>query len=226
MCKCKHTLFSFRNCVRICKGQIEGTKDIFFFPKDPTMTTLHIDSSARFQGSVTRDLSAQIVAKFGGPIIRRDLSSALPQITENWVNANFTPADQRDAVQTDTLALSDQLVQELKDADTIVIGVPVYNFGVPAALKAWIDLVARAGVTFKYTETGPVGLLNDKRAILAVATGGTPVGSDIDFATGYMKHVLGFIGIHNVEVIAADSVMANGADAIASAQSDIENLAA
>jgi FMN-dependent NADH-azoreductase len=107
-----------------------------------------------------------------------------------------------------------------------VIGVPVYNFGVPAALKAWIDLVARAGVTFKYTETGPVGLLNDKRAILAVATGGTPVGSDIDFATGYMKHVLGFIGIHNVEVIAADSVMANGADAIASAQSDIENLAA
>ena len=190
------------------------------------MTTLHIDSSARIQGSVTRDLSAQIVAKFGGDVIRRDLSTALPQINETWVNANFTPADQRDATQRDTLALSDQLVQELKDADTIVIGLPVYNFGVPAALKAWIDLVARAGVTFKYSETGPVGLLTDKRAILAVATGGTRVGSDIDFATGYMKHVLGFIGIHTVDVVAADRVMAQGADAIANAHAAIDKLAA
>ncbi|MEO0379143.1 MAG: NAD(P)H-dependent oxidoreductase [Pseudomonadota bacterium] len=190
------------------------------------MTTLHIDSSARFQGSVTRDLSALIVDKFQGPVIRRDLTEALPQITENWVNANFTPADQRDATQIDTLALSDQLVDELKAADTIVIGVPVYNFGVPAALKAWVDLVARAGVTFKYSETGPVGLLDGKRAILAVATGGTTVGSDIDFATGYMKHVLGFIGITDVQVIAADRVMAQGEEAVANAKADIQKLAA
>ena len=190
------------------------------------MTTLHIDSSARFQGSVTRDLSAQIVGKFSGPVIRRDLSEALPQITENWVNANFTPADQRDATQIDTLSLSDQLVDELKAADTVVIGVPVYNFGIPAALKAWVDLVARAGVTFKYSETGPVGLLEGKRAILAVATGGTAVGSEIDFATGYMKHVLGFIGIHDVEIVAADRVMANASEAIAQAKDAIERLAA
>lgn len=190
------------------------------------MTTLHIDSSARFQGSVTRDLSAQIVGKFAGPVIRRDLSEALPQITENWVNANFTPADQRDATQIDTLALSDQLVDELKEAETIVIGVPVYNFGIPAALKAWVDLVARAGVTFKYSESGPVGLLSGKRVILAVATGGTPVGSDIDFATGYMKHVLGFIGIKDVQIIAADRVMAQGEEAIAGAKADIQKLAA
>jgi len=190
------------------------------------MTTLHIDSSARRQNSVTRDLSARIVAKFGGPVIRRDLSEALPQVTEDWVNANFTPADQRDTTQTDTLALSDRLVQELKDADTIVIGLPVYNFGIPSALKAWIDLVARAGVTFKYSETGPVGLLEGKRAILAVATGGTQVGSDIDFATGYMKHVLGFIGIHDVEVVAAERIMANGPEAIANAQAAIDTLAA
>ncbi|MEP1200048.1 FMN-dependent NADH-azoreductase [Tateyamaria sp.] len=190
------------------------------------MTTLHIDSSARFQGSVTRDLSAQIVGKFAGPLIRRDLSEALPQITENWVNANFTPADQRDATQTNTLALSDQLVDELKEAETIVIGVPVYNFGIPAALKAWVDLVARAGVTFKYSESGPVGLLSGKRVILAVATGGTPVGSDIDFATGYMKHVLGFIGIKDVQIIAADQVMAQGEEAIAGAKADIQKLAA
>ncbi len=190
------------------------------------MTTLHIDSSARVQGSVSRDLSAQIVARFDGPVIRRDLTEALPQINEAWVTANFTPADQRSTLQADTLALSDQLVQELQDADTIVIGLPVYNFGVPAALKAWIDLVARAGVTFKYSETGPVGLLSGKRAILAVATGGTPVGSDIDFATGYVKHVLGFIGITDVTIIAADQVMAHGEQAIAAAKAEIDKLAA
>jgi len=190
------------------------------------MTILHIDSSARTDGSVTRDLSADIVAKLGGKVIRRDLKEALPQITETWVNANFTPADQRDSAQRDTLALSDQLVDELKAADTIVIGAPVYNFGVPAALKAWIDLVARAGVTFKYSETGPVGLLEGKRAIIAVATGGTPVGSEIDFATGYLKHIMGFIGIHDVEVIAADRVMAHGAEAVADAKAEIAKLAA
>ncbi|WP_299599770.1 NAD(P)H-dependent oxidoreductase [uncultured Tateyamaria sp.] len=190
------------------------------------MTILHIDSSARTQGSVTRDLTADIVAKLGGDVIRRDLTEALPHINETWVNANFTPSDDRDATQRDTLALSDSLVEELKAADTIVIGAPVYNFGVPAALKAWIDLVARAGLTFKYSETGPVGLLEGKRAIIAVATGGTPVGSDIDFATGYLKHVLGFIGIHDVEVIAADRVMANGDAAVKDAKAEIEKLAA
>lgn len=190
------------------------------------MTILHIDSSARTQGSVTRDLTADIVSKLGGDVIRRDLTEALPQITEAWVGANFTPADDRDAAQRDTLALSDQLVDELKAADTIVIGAPVYNFGIPAALKAWVDLIARAGLTFKYTETGPVGLLQGKRAIIAVATGGTPVGSEIDFATGYLKHVMGFIGIHDVEVIAADRVMAHGAEAVADAKAEIEKLAA
>mmetsp|Transcript_32035 Transcript_32035/g.54673 ORF Transcript_32035/g.54673 Transcript_32035/m.54673 type:complete len:191 (-) Transcript_32035:251-823(-) len=190
------------------------------------MTILHIDSSARTQGSVTRDLSAQIVAQLGGDVIRRDLINALPQINETWVNANFTPADQRDAVQRDTLALSDTLIEELKAADTIVIGVPVYNFGIPTALKAWVDLVARAGVTFKYSETGPVGLLEGKRAIIAVATGGTPVGSDIDFASGYLRHIMGFIGIHDVEVIAADRVAAQGSEAVANAKAAIEKLAA
>ncbi|MEL6618142.1 MAG: NAD(P)H-dependent oxidoreductase [Pseudomonadota bacterium] len=190
------------------------------------MTILHIDSSARTTGSVTRDLSARIAGKLGGDVIRRDLQNALPQINEAWVSANFTPADERDAAQRDTLALSDQLVDELQRADTIVIGVPVYNFGVPTALKAWIDLVARAGLTFRYTESGPVGLLNGKRAILAVATGGTPVGSDIDFATGYLRHVLGFIGITDVEVIAADRVMAQGKEAVAAAHGAIDALAA
>ena len=190
-------------------------------------TILHIDSSARFDGSVTRALSAQIVERLSpGKTIRRDLTHALPHVTDSWIAANFTPADQRDSLQRDTLALSDQLVGELEAADEIVIGVPIYNFGVPAALKAWIDMVARAGLTFRYTETGPVGLLEGKRAILAVASGGTAVGSEIDFATGYMRHVLGFIGIHDVQIIPADRMMVGADTARARASAAIDALAA
>lgn len=190
------------------------------------MTILHIDSSARFQGSVTRDLSNAIVAKLGQDVIRRDLSDPLPHITETWVAANFTPADERTAAQRETLALSETLVAELESADTIVIGVPLYNFGIPASLKAWIDLVARAGRTFKYTAEGPVGLLQNKRAVLAISTGGVAVGSEVDFATGYLKHVLGFLGISNVDVVAADRVVVNGEAAITTAKAQIQDLAA
>lgn len=132
-------------------------------------------------------------------MIRRDLTSDLPQLTENCP----PPVDDRGTVQHDTLALSDKLVSELQKVDTIVIGAPIYNVSVPAYLKAWIDLVTRAGLTFQYIETGPKGLLEGKRAIVALASGGTPVGSDADFATGYLRHVLGFIGITDVQFVAA-----------------------
>jgi len=191
-----------------------------------TQTVLHIDASARTQGSTTRGLTAQIVERLDADkVIRRDLASPLPLLTEDWVNANFTPADDRNAAQNELLALSDQLVEELKSADTLVIGVPIYNFAVPASLKAWIDLVARAGLTFAYTETGPKGLLEGKRAIIAVASGGTPIGSEVDFATGYLRHVLGFIGITDVEFVAADAMMMDADAAMARAQSAIDALA-
>ncbi|MEL7098057.1 MAG: NAD(P)H-dependent oxidoreductase [Pseudomonadota bacterium] len=190
------------------------------------MTILHIDASARTDGSVTRQLSQQTVDKIGGDVIRRDLANPLPQIDEAWLGANFTPAADRDAEAKDRLALSDTLVDELTRADTIVIGAPVYNFGVPAALKAWIDLIARAGLTFRYTENGPVGLLTGKRAIIVVASGGTPIGSDIDFTSGYLRHIMGFIGITDVEIIAADRVMAQQDKAIEEAEAAIAQLAA
>ena len=191
-------------------------------------TLLKIDASARTQGSVTRDLTTKIAERLGAEtIVTRDLADeALPQLTEAWVGANFTPADDRSDEQKATLALSDTLIKELQDADTIVIGLPIYNFGVPAALKAWVDLVARAGVTFKYSEYGPQGLLEGKRAILAVASGGTQAESEIDFATPYMKHALGFIGITDVEVIAADQLMMGGEEKAAAAQEQIAALAA
>ncbi len=192
-----------------------------------TKTILHIDASARRTGSTTRDLSARIVQHLGaGRIIRRDLATPLPLLTEDWITANFTPADQRDATQRDRLALSDELVKELQQADTVVIGLPIYNFSVPAAFKAWIDLVARAGLTFSYTEAGPKGLLEGKRAILAIASGGTAVGSEIDFATGYARHVLGFIGIHDVDVVAADRMALDPEATLSNAQKAVAELAA
>lgn len=192
-----------------------------------TQTILHIDASARTEGSITRDLTAQVVAKLGADqVIRRDLATPLPVLSEAWVGANFTPAGQRSEAQAAELTLSDTLISELQKADTIVIGVPVYNFSVPANLKAWIDLVARAGVTFSYTENGPEGLLEGKRAILAVASGGVAVGSDYDFATGYMRHVLGFIGITDVEIVAADTMAVDAEAALTKARQAIAKLAA
>lgn len=190
-----------------------------------THIVLNIQASARHDGSVTRQLSDKILTEIAADqTITRDLATGLPLLDAAWLAANFTLADNRTDVQRETLALSDSLITEIKQADTIVIGSPVYNFSVPAVLKAWIDQIARVGVTFKYTPDGPVGLLSGKRAIIVIASGGTPVGSDIDYASGYLKHIMGFIGITDVTIIAADA-LGNDADAkIAAANDDIKQL--
>ena len=190
-----------------------------------THTVLNIQASARHDGSVTRQLSDKILTEIAADqTITRDLATGLPLLDAAWLAANFTLADDRTDVQRETLALSDTLITEIKQADTIVIGSPVYNFSVPAVLKAWIDQIARVGVTFKYTPDGPVGLLSGKRAIIVIASGGTPIGSDIDYASGYLKHIMGFIGITDVTIIAADA-LGNDADAkIAAANDDIKQL--
>lgn len=174
-------------------------------------TILRIDASMRHEGSVTRDLTDLLIAaRPDAKVVVRDLASdPLPQIDADWIAANFTDPAERSAAQADMLALSDTLVAELRAADEIIIGVPIYNFGVPAALKAWVDLVARARETFRYTETGPVGLLDGKRATLVLASGGTGLGSEIDFVTPWLRHVLGFIGISDVSIIAADRLIAD-----------------
>lgn len=168
---------------------------------------LRIDSSARTDGSVSRELSRTLAADLAGAesdVVVRDLAQDAPAFVDGpWVGANFTAPDERTEDQNLTLAASEALVAELEAADQIVIGVPVYNFSIPASLKAWIDLVARARRTFRYTEDGPEGLLTGKTAWLVVASGGTALGSDIDFATPYLKFILGFIGITDVRVIDA-----------------------
>jgi len=190
-----------------------------------TTTILRIDASARRTGSVSRDLTDRIVARFGtAKTIIRDLAEPLPLIDETWVAANFTPSADRTAAQVSRLNLSDQLVDELRTADTIVIGLPIYNFGVPAAFKAWVDLVARVGETFQYGEAGPVGLLSGKRAIIAIAAGGTPLGSDYDHASGYVRQLLGFIGITDVSFVAADQLAADADASLKTAHATIDAL--
>lgn len=187
---------------------------------------LSIQSSGRREGSVTRQLSAQVLEQFQGSVTERDLSTSIPHVDEAWIGANFTPIENRTAQQSATLAFSDELVAEIEAADILVLGVPIYNFGVPAALKAWFDMVARARVTFKYTPTGPVGLLEGKRAIIVMASGGTPVGSDVDFASPWLKQALHFIGIDDVTFIAADALGQNAEAKMREVQDDISSLAA
>lgn len=170
---------------------------------------LVINASARHEASNTRALSREILDKLENrfnelSIIERDVAKGLPLIDEQWVAANHTQADQRSLEQQQALALSDELIAELQAADIVIIGAPMYNFSIPASLKAWVDLVARAGVTFRYTDKGPLGLLQDKQAYVVVTTGGARIGSEVDFASGYLEHVLGFIGIEDVRLIEAE----------------------
>ncbi|MEM7405677.1 MAG: NAD(P)H-dependent oxidoreductase [Pseudomonadota bacterium] len=187
---------------------------------------LHIDSSARGDGSVTRDLSARVARRLstkGAHVTYRDLAlSPVPLVDASWVEANFTAPDQRTPAQREALAFSDQLVDELIAHDALVVGAPIYNFGVPAALKAWIDQVARVHRTFRYSSEGPQGLLTGMRAVVVVASGGTPLGAPFDFASSYLRHVLGFVGISDIELIDAGAPVAN---ALERATDQIDSLA-
>ena len=190
---------------------------------------LEVSSSGRQTGSVTRELSVELISaleqRAGNVQIRhRDLSVSVPLVDEAWINANFTPADERSADQRDALAASDELVAELQDADVIIIGSPIYNFGVPAALKAWVDMIARARLTFRYTENGPEGLLLGKKAYIVVASGGVAVDSEVDFATPYLRHALRFLGITDVEVIAAEQLMVAADQSLNNARQQIAAL--
>ena len=192
------------------------------------LNVLLINASSRKEGSVTRHLTSRLVEELNqhvgvANLTVRDLAaSPLPFIDDAWIAANFTKADERDRHQHAVLAQSNKLVEELKAADVIIMGVPIYNFSVPAALKAWIDQVARAGLTFRYTSDGPVGLLKGKRAFVAVASGGVPIDSAVDFTTPYIRHVLGFIGINDVKVIAAERMNVDSEASRAKAEQQVQ----
>lgn len=172
---------------------------------------LRVDASMRTEGSVSRGLADKLISKLSAgaeaSVVGRDLASGVDIIDEAWIGANFTDPADRSAEQKAILAKSDTMVQELKAADAIVIATPVYNFHVPAALKAWIDMIARARETFRYTEAGPEGLLTGKKVYVVVTSGGTALGSEIDFISSWMKFVLGFIGLTDVTFIDSSGLM-------------------
>jgi FMN-dependent NADH-azoreductase len=193
---------------------------------------LHITASIRGAESVSRALSTRLanglVKQAGGTVIERDLSANdLPFIDAARFAANLAPYADRTPEQQEIAAIADILISELQGADIIVLGVPVYNFSVPATVKAWADLVARAGTTFAYTQDGPKGLLEGKKAYITAASGGTPIGSDMDFMSPWLTFFLGFLGIHDVEIIAADGIMGEDGEAkIAAATAKVAQIAA
>lgn len=188
-------------------------------------TILRIDSSARRGDSVSRQLASRLIDRIPGDvtITERDLASGVPLLSESTLAAMWTPADQRTDEQTAELAVADEYIAELIAADAVVIGLPIYNFGPPAAMKAWADLVARAGTTFQYTATGPQGLVPDKPVYVVVASGGVPVGSPMDLASTWLTTFLGFLGLTNVTVVAADQLNVDPDGALAAAQSKIDS---
>lgn len=190
---------------------------------------LRIDASARSEGSTSRALTDDLLntlrERHGRlAVTNRDLARTPPPFVDaDWIAASYTDPAARSVDQRAALAISDTLVAELLAADVILLGVPVYNFGIPASLKAWIDQVARARVTFRYTENGPEGLLKGKKAYIVFTSGGVAVGSEVDYASSYLRHVLGFLGIEAVEIIAADQQMLRS-DALTQAQQRIRDL--
>ena len=193
---------------------------------------LHITTSIRGEESVSRSLGKKLVeglaAKQDATVVTRDLAkNDLPFIDAERHAANLAPYADRSDDQHALAKIADELIDELEAADTVVFSVPVYNFTVPATLKAWADLVARAGRTFQYTANGPEGLLTGKKVYITAASGGTAVGSDIDFMSPWLKFFLGFLGMHDVELVAADGIMGEGGEEkIAEAHEEVEKLAA
>jgi FMN-dependent NADH-azoreductase len=190
---------------------------------------LRIDASARNEGSVTRRLGDELQARWlaanpDAEVAIRDLSEPLPLLDGDWVAANLTDPARRTDGQREALALSDALIAELERADAVLLTVPLYNFSVPAALKAWIDLVCRARETFAYTEQGPRGLLADRPVYIVMATGGVPLGAPVDFASGYLRHVLGFVGLHDVHLIPAERMNLDAAAALKQARAELDVL--
>ena len=188
------------------------------------MKVLHIDSGIFVEGSVSRRLSADVIAR---------LKEQQPEIDVTYRDlvVNPVPHLQAEELLAEDKPLITQLIGELKAADVIVLGAPMYNFTIPTQLKAWFDRVLQAGVTFRYTDNGPQGLLHGKKAYIASGRGGVYSSGDaagLDHQEAYLKTVLGFIGITDVQVVRAEGLnMGDEArtEVLANAQSQIADLA-
>lgn len=170
-------------------------------------TILRLDSSANGDASVTNRLNTVLTDTLSpDTVIQRDVT-ALPSLSAEVFSANMTPPEERTEAQRQLAALGDEIIAELESADVVVIGAPIYNFGVPSGIKAWMDLAARAGRTFRYTESGPEGLLTNKKAYIVTSSGGVELGSEMDFATPHLQAFLGFLGFSEISQIDAGGLL-------------------
>ena len=192
------------------------------------MKIYQIDSSARKEGSTSRALAKKLLEKIKSPedeIIYRDLNEEMvfvSGLTESGMN--IEKKDQTDHHKK-MFELSDQLVKELKESDIIIISAPIYNYGPPATLKAWSDLAARVGETFKFKPNGRrEGLLKNKKAYLVITSGGTKLNSKEDFLTPWLKFILNFFGIEKIETINADQMALDYEKSIKEAEEQIEKI--
>lgn len=197
-------------------------------------TVLQINSSMHGEAGQSTRLADELVARLQqqNPAFKRvvrDLADEpVPHLDANRFAAFTTPAGERDAQQQAVVAQSDRLISELREAEVIVVGLPMYNFGVPSQLKAYFDHVARAGETFRYSDKGPIGLLEGKRAYVLATRGGQYAGTPLDTQTAYVRDFLRFIGIGQVDFIYAEGLATgdgNRDSALASARSNIQSLA-
>ena len=176
------------------------------------MKILQVNASIRPEGANSTRLANDIVARLqaANPNARltvRDLGAdPHPMLDAAALGALFTPAEQRTETQAARVALDDALIAEVQAADAIVLGVPMYNFGIPAQLKNWFDAITRAGVTFRYTESGPEGFLTGRKVYVALARGGRYRGTANDTQTPYLKLILGFLGMTDVHFIYAEGL--------------------
>lgn len=196
------------------------------------MKILQINASARSAGANSTRLADAVTARLlarhpEASVELRDLAAQPhPVLDEPALGALFTPAEQRTPKQAARVALDDALIAQVQAVDAIVLGVPMYNFGVPVQLKTWIDAIARAGVTFRYTANGPEGLLKGKKVYVALARGGLYRDTPADSQVPYLKNVLGFLGLTDIEFIYAEG-LALGADSASKAFAEAdEQLAA
>jgi FMN-dependent NADH-azoreductase len=194
-------------------------------------TILQINSAARVQGSQSTMLANEATARLvslhpGATVVVRDLlADKLPHMDEALIGAYFTPQDDRSIEQQSLIARSDALIAELQAADIVVIGVPMYNFAISSYLKSYFDWIARAGVTFRYTPEGPIGLVTGKKVFVVAARGGKYSGTPADSQTPYLQTFLGFLGMTDVTFIYAEgfamgpelaaAALTNARDAIA-----------
>ena len=192
------------------------------------MKIYQIDCSAKKKGSVSRNLAKKLlnkIKKSQDDIVYRNLDEEMLFVAGLTESGMSIPENERTEHHKKMFELSDKLVKELKDSDIIIISTPIYNFGPPATLKAWSDLTARVKSTFKYSPDGKqIGLLENKKVYLIITSGGTRVGSKDDYLTPWLKHVLNFFGITNIQIISADQMSIDYEGSIRKAEEEINKI--